>query len=214
MATELKHHYQIETNPSAFTPEEKQKIIDGFTNHKGNWNGRGNTGKSYKHYANFVSFLFLTGCRPSEAIGLRWQDVDPIFRKITFDGGIFQLTKGKQIRTKGSKNNKKRDFPCNLELQNFLKNIKQEKALPNDLVFPSPTGKAINYGNFSQNAWNKIVDPIKAGTTPYCCRDTFITEQIAKGVNPAVIGKWADTSTTTIERHYLDHVNLSHLLPQ
>ncbi|PSF37773.1 integrase [Aphanothece hegewaldii CCALA 016] len=213
MPTELKHNYQLSTTPNAFTLEEREKILESFKNHSGNWNGRGYTGKTYQHYYNFVRFLFLSGCRPHEAIGLCWGNVSQDFKKVTFDGGIFQAY-GKRIRTKKSKNNKVRSFPCNLELQTFLESIKPDGVTSDDLVFPSPNGKPINYGNFSKNAWDAIVDPIKPGTTPYCCRDTFITEQIAKGVNPAIIGKWADTSTGMIEKHYLDSMNLAHILPQ
>jgi hypothetical protein len=32
-------------------------------------------GIGYSYYAPFVEFLFLTGCRPSEAIGLQWKHV-------------------------------------------------------------------------------------------------------------------------------------------
>ncbi|WP_107670949.1 tyrosine-type recombinase/integrase [Cyanothece sp. BG0011] len=214
MANELVHNYQVETKPNAFTPKEKEAVINAFLNHKGNWNKRGYTGYSYRHYANFVKFLFFTGCRPNEAIGLRWGDISTDFKKITFDGGIYQLTNGKAVRTKHSKNNRKREFPCNLELQEILSSIKPKEVNEDDLIFLSPKGKNINYGNFSSNAWKRLVDPIKPNTTPYCCRDTFITEQIAKGVNPAIVAKWCDSSTATIEKHYFDSLNISHILPQ
>ncbi|NEQ37052.1 MAG: DUF3596 domain-containing protein [Okeania sp. SIO3I5] len=47
MANELKHNYQKSAMPLAFTPVEKLTILDNFANHKGNWNGRGLTGKGY-----------------------------------------------------------------------------------------------------------------------------------------------------------------------
>ena len=76
MAGELpKFRYQLEPKPNAFTEEERDQIIETFKNHRGNWNGKGYTGFNYAHYAPFVEFLFLTGCRPSEAIRLRWKHI-------------------------------------------------------------------------------------------------------------------------------------------
>lgn len=214
MSQELKHNWENESTPNAFLPQEKLAIIEAFQNHKGNWNGRGYTGYSYRHYAPFVKFLFLTGCRPSEAVGLRWADISSDFQKITFDGGIYRSPSGKAMASKGGKNNKKRNFPCNAKLQELLISIKPDEIDSNSLVFPSPTGKPIHYNNFCQSVWKKLVNPIKPGTTPYCCRDTFITEQISKNVAPAVVAKWVDNSVVMIEKHYLDGKTLSSILPQ
>jgi integrase len=201
MAREFKHRYEIESKPNAFSPDEKDKIIKDFEENK-----------YYSHYTNFVKFLFLTGCRPSEAIGLRWNDVIENFEKIRFTGGLVQLSTGALIRTEGSKNNRRREFPCNSDLKHLLNSLSFVRIT--DLVFPSPKGKAINYENFSQRAWARIVDPIKPNTTPYSCRDTFITEQIRKGVSSSIIAKWVDNSTSTIDRYYLDPFQLDKIFPQ
>jgi inosine/xanthosine triphosphate pyrophosphatase family protein len=81
------------------------------------------------------------------------------------------------------------------------------------LVFPSAKGKPINYNNFCNNAWNKLVDPIKPDTTPYSCRDTFITTQILKGVPESVIARWCDTSVEMIQQHYADFLKMLSLRP-
>jgi integrase len=213
MPQEFTKEKDKEPKPNAFTPQQKEIIINAFANHKGNWNGRGAAGSSYAHYTNFVKFMFMTGCRPSEAVGIQWQDISNNFSKITFQRGIFTSSKGKAIHTKRSKNNRIRTFPCSLKLQELLKSIKPETAKPDDLVFPSPSKKPINYNNFSRRAWDKIVNPIKPGTTPYSCRDTFITEQVGKGVAPAVIAKWVDNSVAIIEGKYLDQEALKHIRP-
>ncbi len=41
-----------------------------------------------ENYTMFVDFLFLTGCRPSEAIGLRVCDISPNRDYLTFNGAI------------------------------------------------------------------------------------------------------------------------------
>lgn len=208
MAGEMpKYRYQLEPKPNAFTEEERDQIIETFKNHRGNWNGRGYTGFSYAHYAPFVEFLFLTGCRPSEAVGLRWRSVSEDCSSINFEEAI-SYCYGKSIPVKGSKNNKTRRFPCSERLRSLLESIKPEDIEPNALVFPSPKGKPINYNNFCNNAWSRIVDPLKTSTTPYSCRDTFITVQILKKIPETVIAQWCDTSVEMIQRYYVDFLKM------
>ncbi|BAB75202.1 MULTISPECIES: Arm DNA-binding domain-containing protein [Nostocaceae] len=214
MANEMpKYRYQLEPKPNAFSEQEREKIIKAFKDHRGNWNGRGYTGISYSHYASLVEFLFLTGCRPSEAIGLQWKHIAEDCGYIRFEESVTTSGNGIPTRVQGSKNNKKRQFPCSERLRNLLISIKPENPYLDDLVFPSPKGKVINYNNFCNNAWNRIVDQIKPNTTPYSCRDTFITIQILKGVSESVIGKWCDTSVEMIEKHYADYLKMLNLRP-
>lgn len=214
MAAELpKHNWEDNSNPNAFNEHEKSLIIQAFENHKGNWNGRGFTGFAYSYYAPFVKFLFMTGCRPSEAIGLQWKHIKEDLFQITFESSIVRI-QGKATRMKGSKNNKTRKFNCNEHLQAVLRSIHPKDHDPEALVFPSPQGKIINYGNFSKVAWKRIVELlIERKTTPYSCRDTFISEQIAKGVPTAVVAKWCDNSVEMIEKQYLDTKLLEQLKP-
>jgi integrase len=109
-------------------------------------------GIRYSHYAPLVEFVFLTGCRPSEAIGLRWGNVAEDCESVRFVESITISGRGKQIRVEGSKNNKKRVFPCSKRLTALLTSIKPEDLDPGALVFPSPKGKPINYNNFYSNA--------------------------------------------------------------
>jgi integrase len=200
MASELKHNYERDSEPNAFTPEEKTRILSAFASER-------------PDYYPFVYFLFATGCRPSEAIGLRWGDVAADCSRITFDGGIYRLSNGKAIRQKGSKNNKRREFPCNAALKSFIEGLRLDGGRPTDLIFPSPQGKVINYANFSSGAWDRLVNPVKPDTTPYSCRDTFITEQVAKGIPIAVVAKWVDNSATVIERSYFDAARVGKITP-
>lgn len=187
---------------SAFTEEERDAVIDAFKKDV-----------NYSHYAALVTFWFLTGCRPSEAIGLTWDKVSDDCDSVTFSGSV-QLIGGRHVWSEGSKNNKSRTVAISSRLQALLRSLKRDRTSPGALVFPSPTGKPINYDNFTRRAWNAVVDPIKPGTTPYNCRDTFITTQLLKGIVPTVIAKWCDTSTAVIDRDYADKIKLSQLRPQ
>ena len=194
MAKETKPTEQ--TPPAdAFSHEEKEQILNSLL-----------TSHSYDRYYPFVYFLFLTGCRPSEAIGLRWGDISDDFKLINFSGSITQI-KSKPVQMSKSKNNRLRSFPINTELRDLLEACGHSSGEPWELVFPSPEDPniPINYQNFSRSAWEKTVDPIVGrSTTPYSCRDTFITEQIAKGIPIAIVARWVDNSPTMIDKRYFD----------
>ncbi|KJH69406.1 hypothetical protein UH38_24100 [Aliterella atlantica CENA595] len=191
---------------NAFTEEERDAVINAFRRDV-------RSGTNYNHYAPIVEFWFLTGCRPSEAVGLTWDKISKDCSSVTFNGSV-QLIDGRHVWSSGSKNNKTRIIATSPRLQALLQSIKHADIKPGALVFPSPTGKPINYDNFTRRAWNAVVDPIKPGTTPYNCRDTFITNQLLKGIASAVIAKWCDTSTVVIDKDYADIIKLSQLRPR
>lgn len=182
-----KPEWLTDPKPNPFNQAEKEAIIAAFKGHA-----------TYRHYTFIIEFMLLTGCRPSEAVGLRKNSVKK--HVILFKESIV-LVKGKSTQTEKSKNNKIRSFPVNSDLEQLLDLLNLHDS-SNDLVFPSVRGRAINL-NYLRKVWKKIVTPIKANTTLYCCRDTFITQQISKGVPPAIIAKWVDSSVTTIEKYYL-----------
>ncbi|HEY9617695.1 MAG TPA: hypothetical protein V6C64_12675 [Microcoleaceae cyanobacterium] len=51
--------------PKPFTQEECRLILQGFRDNP-----------KYSHYADYVEFMLLSGCRPAEAIGLRWRHIN------------------------------------------------------------------------------------------------------------------------------------------
>jgi integrase len=206
LATDMPKRKSVtDPDPNAFTEAEREAVIEAFKNDK-------RVGMNYRHYVAIVEFWFLTGCRPSEAIGLTWGNVSDDCSAVIFNGSI-QTIRGVQVRSELSKNNKVRSFAVSLRVQELLKSRRPLDAALLSLVFPSPKGKAINYPNFLTKVWGKIVDPIKPNTTPYNCRDTFITHQLIKGVPSAVIAKWCDTSTGMIDKNYADKLKLSWIKP-
>lgn len=207
MANEMPpHRYQTDPKPNAFTEEERDKVIEAFR-------GDRRKGMDYRHYTPFVEFLFLTGCRPSEAVGLQWKHISPDCDAVAFASSVVQIG-NQRVRSAGSKNNKTRRLAVSERVQTLLKQVRPREVDPEALVFPSIDGDSINYRNFSRRAWAKIVDPIKPDTTPYSCRDTFITLQLMKGVPSAVIAKWCDTSTQMIDKNYADKLKLSQIRPE
>jgi integrase len=187
--------------PNALSLEEKRSVIDAF-----------DRSVHYDFYSPLVRFLFLTGCRPSEAIGLQWEQSIENFSKIRFDRSITYI-KGKISHNKKSKTNRSRLFPCNLELQALLTELHDRKQ-HRSLVFPSMSGQPIAYENFARRAWAKIADPIlNRKSTPYSCRDTWFTEQIAAGKPIPLVAKWGDNSVEIIQKYYIDTSAIEHIRP-
>jgi len=121
---------------NAFTAAERDTIIQAFADKR-------------PHYLFFVQFLFLTGCRTGEAIGLRWQHVSLDCTQITFcESYDSQL----DIR-KTTKTGKPRKFPCNQKLSSLLLSIRPANTSPDSLVFTSPNGKPIDNGKFTNQVW-------------------------------------------------------------
>lgn len=209
MASEMpKPRYLTDPHPDAFTEVERDQIIEAFKTDQ-------RPGMTYQRYAPLVEFLFFTGCRPSEAVGLSWGKISDDSSQITFDCSIQTLSSGKRIKTKGSKNNTSRTIAVSSKIQNLLLSIKPETVEPESLVFHSPDSLSlpISYHNFSRRAWKAVAYPIKPNTTPYNCRDTFITFQLLHGVPSAVIAKWCDTSTRMIDQNYADKLKLTQIKP-
>ena len=146
-----------------FTSEQRDQILNAFKNHP-----------YYKHYYNYVFFCFFTGCRPSEAIALRWGNISDthIHFDTTVVEGLDGLTEKDGLKTQDA-----RDFPINESMREFMKSIKPENAKPDDLVFPSPTGKWIDTHNFNNRAWKNVLEslPDVPKLAPYHTRHTFIT---------------------------------------
>ncbi|WP_416670425.1 Arm DNA-binding domain-containing protein [Egbenema bharatensis] len=206
MAGEMpKPRYITDPQPNAFSQEEMEKVLEAFRSDQ-------RSGMNYQHYAPFVEFLFRVGCRPSEAIGLSWGNISTDCGTIHFTGSLVQVG-NQRVRSEGSKNNRTRLISASHATQVLLFKIRPKKPAADLLVFPSINGDSINYRNFRRRAWISIVDPIKPNTTPYSCRDTFITLQLLKGVPTGVIAQWCDTSVAMIEHHYLDKLKIAQLRP-
>ena len=150
------------------------------------------------HYTSFVEFLFFTGCRTSEAIGLQWKHISPDLKTITFSEALV-LKNRKETKTGAI-----RKFPVNAQLKNILDKVKGDsRSKPDDLVFVSPTGLAIDSHNFLNRVWKPLL--IEAGIdyrSQYTTRHTFISHCLEAGVPVQQVAEWVGNSSRTIWQHY------------
>ena len=187
-----------------FSEAEAKVILKAFENHH-----------KYCHYKPLVHFLFLTGCRSSEAVGLSWEHISSDLKIITFQDAIVSAS-GKLIK-KRLKNKDVRKFRCNQQLQDLLSSIK-----PNDkaegIVFKSLEGKIIRTRVFNALVWNQCTihgkkyiglvrqlandGKIHHYRPQYQTRHTFITCMINAGMEIRYLAQLVGNSPEIIYKYY------------
>jgi integrase len=187
----------------SFSDSEISAILNAFKN-----DTYLNPKSRYKHsfYYNFVLFRFLTGCRPSEAIALTWNDIIDYESKkwIKFD----KRYSGGELLT-GTKNGINcRFFPVNSELFDLLEIIERKPATK--LIFSNFNGSYINIENFGRRIWKPILTKlIKDGLVKeylpfYDIRHTFATKLCRSGkVDLKTISSIIGNSVETLISNYL-----------
>lgn len=175
-----------EDSINPFTRDEQEKIIAAFAKHR-----------YYKHYTSYVRFLFMTGCRTSEAVGLTWEHIDEKFNRITFREAVVEGNR------KDTKTHKIRRFPINDSLKSLLLSIKPESYKSNLPVFQAPKGGVIDAHNFLNRAWKTVLSELEIQyRSQYNTRHTFITNCLESGVSVVQIAKWVGNSPEIIMKHY------------
>ncbi len=176
-----------------FTLEERDQIIQAFQ-----------SDRYYGRYAPFIQFLFLTGCRPSEAVGLQWKHISEDGRLITFEQAVVQGERRLVVKPY-LKTQKRRLFPANEKLAALLQSLKTEKTKPEDKVFPSPQGTWIDIHNLACRGWKTILEQLEGieYRNLYQTRHTFATLAIQHGLGVKDLAKVIGNSPRMIFKHYL-----------
>jgi len=166
--------HRIPKNPKSkpFSKSEINRILKAFEAHE-----------NYNHYTAFVKFLFGTGCRIGEGIGIRWQDVDLASGKIVIAEQI--TSRQRKVAKAGSS----REFylsPMTRALLLYLK--PDEHSSDQNLIFTTATGKVIDARFFRGRVWVNILEV--AGVTyrkPSNTRHTFCSHALESGLNPVTV---------------------------
>ncbi|WP_416350961.1 tyrosine-type recombinase/integrase [Rivularia sp. UHCC 0363] len=194
MASDIKvrHGNSEETDINPFNVEERDRILEAFKENR-----------YYTHYAPFIEFLFMTGCRPSEAVGLQWKHISNDFTQIRFEQAVVISESGLTCKP-GLKTQRKRVFPINNRLAIFLKSIQPADVSGETKVFPSPEGKWIDVQNVSRRAWKTVLSMLDGVEYRklYQTRHTFITMALKNGVDVKDLAKMVGNSPEIIYRHY------------
>ena len=121
-----------EDDINPFSVEERDAILEAF---RSDQFCSKHARVKHSYYFPFLSFLFKTGCRPSEAIALQWKHIDRNYGRIRFMQAVVEGEDGRVCKA-GLKTQERRDFPCNQSLQEFLRAIKPKTCDRESLIFP------------------------------------------------------------------------------
>lgn len=184
--------------PKPFSLEEIGAIIQGFR-----------TDRYYHPYADYVEFLFGTGCRTGEAIGLLWKHVNDDCSTVWIGES---LSRGMR---KSTKTNRARTIALTSKLQAMLLARRPTECDPNGLVFPSPKGGAIDDNNFRNRAWKTMLTRLEIDyRKPYTTRHTLISHALDLGLNPVMVAQLTGHDVQVLYQNYAGNVNSRPRLPE
>jgi len=152
-----------------FSRSEAARIIAGFE-------------ESYPAWVPFAKFLFLSGCRISEAIGLQWQNVDFERGEICICESLSRRPgKNYERVRKCTKSGSVRFLKINSELAKVFEKVSIVKN-SDDLVFLNPTGtNCIDCHNF-RRCWKKVLATANISyRCPHVIRHSFASHAIEQG---------------------------------
>ena len=194
MAKQIRERWEEDPDPRILTEDE---IREGFK-------------KMNPCYSDFFRFMLLTGCRPSEALGLQLSDISD--NQINFQRQRQLTRKGEKVIEK-LKTQKKRLFPMYDQLILQIDRLLARRSGLGDepeWLFVDRKGKPLNYSTLRRN-WDKF---FPEDTTMYNCRDTFITNQLLKGISSDVVAVWCGNSARVIKKHYQDNSAFVSVIPR
>lgn len=153
---------------------------------------------THKQYYLYVYFLWLTGCRPSEAVALKWENVDLIKNRIKFCGNQVNAS-GTIVKKQGTKTVDFRFFPINQELRDIFSVFENSTGY----VFKNNKGSCI-----SQQALNGVWKNLLAAMNlryrvPYQLRHTMISYHANNDYPIHKLAEIVGNSEKIIKEHYL-----------
>ena len=196
-----------------FTIEEIKLILEAIRTDKFN-----HKFSHYKHsyYYPFLYFLFKTGCRPSEAVGLRVGSIDMEKNLISIKEIMAATLKGNHpsVRVrKATKTGNERISPLTHDLKSILKPLLDGKDV-DDLVFQSYSNQALDPREFQRYIFRKVLQKLGIeNRVLYACRHTFASRCIDEGISPIVTAFLMGNSPEVCLRSYTHQINLPNQLP-
>ena len=188
-----------------FSQDEAARIIAGFE-------------EFYPAWVPFTKFLFLSGCRMSEAIGLQWRHVDFGREEICICESLPRsLDKTYERVRKSTKTGSVRFLGINPELTKVLKQVLPIRKNSEELVFKNSMGtNHVDCRNF-RHRWKKV---LAAANIPYrrphIIRHSFASHAIEQGcplTGVAYLLGHSDTRmVATTYVHLVDRPSLPHIL--
>ncbi|MBD2079322.1 site-specific integrase [Leptolyngbya sp. FACHB-17] len=164
------------------------------------------------HYVPLVKFLFATGVRISEAIGLRWKDVDLYAGYITIAESL-PIKRSGNGHTRQRKKTKTGSIRL-LTLHDSLRYALGVPGKPEDLVFTSVEGKVISGHNWRERYWQPILGYAGVAYRPvHNTRHTFASHCLEAGMPVTQVAYLLGHSNATMVIKTYGHLINRHELP-
>nr|NIO09430.1 tyrosine-type recombinase/integrase [Deltaproteobacteria bacterium] len=152
--------------PDPFDEEERDTIIHYFRT-------------KVPFYFPFVHVLFWSGMRPSEALGLRWGDVDTRRGLISISKSRYRIAEGSP-KTAGSE----RQIRLLPSVVDVLRGAKPLHAVETDYVFVNTEGAPVDFHTWRKKHWYRALRAKEIRPRgPYHTRHTFISVGLSNGAN-------------------------------
>jgi integrase len=144
--------------------------------------------------AALVSVLAYAGLRPQEALLLRWSDVGRtiVVSRTWTHGELRERTKTGRIRA----------VEIVEPLRADLEAIRPKAGAPDDLVFPSPTGRLLDLHNWRDRVFKPAATTAGIEAVPYDLRHTFASLLIHEGRSVPYVAAMAGHSPRVCLERY------------
>lgn len=167
----------------------------------------------------YVAFPFLAGTRPSEQLGLLWEDVDFAvnlihIRRIQLkDGTLAEVTKTAASARSIPMSPRLREMLMGWRLRCPRKDGALHRVFPNfgrtRRAWPLPPengGGALLYNNFRARVWAPALKRLGLpGVTPHSARHSFISTLQAQGVEVGLVAKLAGHKSAVVTLAHYTH---------
>lgn len=192
-----------ESKIKPFELEEIQRIIEALRTDT-YWSGR--SGK-HSDYLPFVQFLFATGVRIGEAVGLKWEKIDFKNKRVLINESLSRQPLATGVKWSKTKTKNSGYVPLNDSLIKVLEELKgnNPELKETDLVFLI-NGKLIDSTKFRLSCWRVVLAGLGIEYRyPYQTRHTLLSAIAKTGDLPlaAKIGRHKDL--TMVMKHYGKH---------
>lgn len=144
-----------------------------------------------------VAFLFETGCRKSEAIALKWSNVD-------LKNGMLKIWSTVDEDDDYEVKSVEREIPISDRLLRILKEQKL-RGLSDTWVFPNQLGG--RFAEFPKHPWYKIMKAAGTKGGPHKCRHTFASFFLEAKPDMVLLGNILGHTTEKVTAIY------AHLVP-
>ncbi|MBD0309826.1 MAG: site-specific integrase [Microcoleus sp. T1-bin1] len=199
----IKPRKNIKKIVKPFSRDEATRIIAGFE-------------EIYPTLSPFAKFLFLSGCRMSEAIGLLWKHVDFQRGEICICESLSpQPGKNYERVRKETKTGSVRFLKINSELTKVFEQVSLASKNSEDVIFKNPTGtNFVDCHNF-RRSWRKVLSVLEI---PYRCphtiRHSFASHAIEQGIPLTGVAYLLGHSDTRMVAQTYGHLVNRPSLPQ